>query len=546
MALTKVTYSMLDGAALNVLDYGAAGNGVQDDTSFIQTAINAAAGKVVYFPKGTYLISANLTVNVSNIKLVGDGADISTIKRANNSASEAGGLVVSQCQKVSIYGLGFDGNRANQSNTCSGVSFASAGGGVTDVILKDVASYNWGTSDNDPSTAPFAAGIQLYSATQVLIEGCFASNNGHYGVTTYECKNIQIIGCQSNQNLRHGFGAAGTFRFVTSNNLAIDNGQQGIWYRNIEDGVIANNVVRWTTTDSSVNSRTGIILKRSTVPGEEAGNNICRNITLSNNVVVNASDTVTSPGTSKGIYFIANSGTPNDIVATGNVVENCDNGFFMSNGDNINVSYNTIIGSKVYAIWDDGTNWSIINGNTIKNCVKTAIYSRGRYSAIKNNYIYSLTLDATNTYYGIHYLNRTDTVISGNEVNTINGTNQYLHAVFLDGAFISRNLCYHNQLKNSTNAVVGKSIDFGTSGVSNRDWDNFDGDGFQPYADKRYIGQIYLGETQSVPGIFTGEGSPENVVVARVGSLYLRSDGGPGTTLYVKEQFTNNTGWVAK
>lgn len=43
-----------------------------------------------------------------------------------------------------------------------------------------------------------------------------------------------------------------------------------------------------------------------------------------------------------------------------------------------------------------------------------------------------------------------------------------------------------------------------------------------------------------------GTGSPEGVVKASVGVLYLREDGGAGTTLYVKESGTGNTGWVAK
>lgn len=44
----------------------------------------------------------------------------------------------------------------------------------------------------------------------------------------------------------------------------------------------------------------------------------------------------------------------------------------------------------------------------------------------------------------------------------------------------------------------------------------------------------------------SGTGSPETVVTARVGTLYLREDGGIGTTLYVKESGTGNTGWAAK
>lgn len=47
-------------------------------------------------------------------------------------------------------------------------------------------------------------------------------------------------------------------------------------------------------------------------------------------------------------------------------------------------------------------------------------------------------------------------------------------------------------------------------------------------------------------GILFGPGSPESVVTAAVGTLYRRTDGGAGTTLYVKESGTGNTGWVGK
>lgn len=46
--------------------------------------------------------------------------------------------------------------------------------------------------------------------------------------------------------------------------------------------------------------------------------------------------------------------------------------------------------------------------------------------------------------------------------------------------------------------------------------------------------------------ISAGTGSPENSVTATVGSIYLRTDGGAGTTLYVKESGSGTTGWVAK
>jgi hypothetical protein len=43
-----------------------------------------------------------------------------------------------------------------------------------------------------------------------------------------------------------------------------------------------------------------------------------------------------------------------------------------------------------------------------------------------------------------------------------------------------------------------------------------------------------------------GTGTPEGVVTAPVGDRYRREDGGAGTSFYVKESGTGNTGWVAK
>jgi hypothetical protein len=43
----------------------------------------------------------------------------------------------------------------------------------------------------------------------------------------------------------------------------------------------------------------------------------------------------------------------------------------------------------------------------------------------------------------------------------------------------------------------------------------------------------------------SGEGSPEGQVPADVGSIYLRTDGGSGTTLYLKESGESWNGWVA-
>ena len=59
-----------------------------------------------------------------------------------------------------------------------------------------------------------------------------------------------------------------------------------------------------------------------------------------------------------------------------------------------------------------------------------------------------------------------------------------------------------------------------------------------------FIKQLFIGD--GTPIVTSGAGSPEGVLSAAVGSVYTRTDGGVGTTLYVKESGVSNTGWGPK
>lgn len=59
-----------------------------------------------------------------------------------------------------------------------------------------------------------------------------------------------------------------------------------------------------------------------------------------------------------------------------------------------------------------------------------------------------------------------------------------------------------------------------------------------------FIRQLFFGAGDTV--LTSGAGSPEGVLSAVVGSMYTRTDGGSGTTLYIKESGTSNNGWVVK
>jgi hypothetical protein len=94
-----------------------------------------------------------------------------------------------------------------------------------------------------------------------------------------------------------------------------------------------------------------------------------------------------------------------------------------------------------------------------------------------------------------------------------------------------------------TEGYTGESATFGTGMVApdlgtNTIWN--------------YRDLIQLGSTAKVrfgsagPFISQGTGTPEGVVTAPMGSLFLRTDGGASTTLYVKTSGAGNTGWTAK
>jgi hypothetical protein len=54
---------------------------------------------------------------------------------------------------------------------------------------------------------------------------------------------------------------------------------------------------------------------------------------------------------------------------------------------------------------------------------------------------------------------------------------------------------------------------------------------------------IYLGQSTTAPSVTAGTGTPEGAVTAPIGSVFLRTDGGNSTAVYVKESGSGNTGW---
>ncbi len=194
----------LKGPIYDVKAYGAVGNGVTDDTTAIQSAINAAtvAGGIVFFPAATYL-SSSLDVK-SNVTLLGVGP--ASIILCKPPGGQTALLSIVSHTNVRVLDLTVDGNETNTAQNVLGAYLAVS----TKVIIERVVFQNlthFAVSD-DASAADNAvidcffyrcgtksivgANVSTFGARQ-LIQGCTFQDWG--GVTAG--KGLQSTGVRS-------------------------------------------------------------------------------------------------------------------------------------------------------------------------------------------------------------------------------------------------------------------------------------------------------------------------------------------------------------
>lgn len=86
--------------SVSVKDFGAVGDGVTDDTSAIQAAIDHIEGigrGSLLFPPGVYLLSSQITIDNCDISIKGSGVDVTNLNWSNSS----GGILFTDTSGIS-------------------------------------------------------------------------------------------------------------------------------------------------------------------------------------------------------------------------------------------------------------------------------------------------------------------------------------------------------------------------------------------------------------------------------------------------------------
>lgn len=97
---TVPSYKVIITSVVSVKDFGATGDGVTDDTDAIVNCISSSAYKRVYWPKGTYLVSSDITL------ISGTEWDAESGAVIDGGATKAYDLVIdASAENVSIKGL---------------------------------------------------------------------------------------------------------------------------------------------------------------------------------------------------------------------------------------------------------------------------------------------------------------------------------------------------------------------------------------------------------------------------------------------------------
>jgi hypothetical protein len=534
--------------------FGAIADGVADDLTYIQSALyfsKISEGSVVLKKDKTYLVSGLLVIP-SNTTFTSD-VGTSTIKalRADLTTDMFNMCVNEEYflnpistsvddENIIISNLIFDVNASGLTGTptinnkgagiklynvdnalisnvvihnthtvgivCSGL-FNSI---IENVYLYDIGLKSYATGVDDIILAD-GNGLSLYQGNHAIgnniVRNCRAENFRDNGFTMYAQNDNTFKDCYSN----------------SISSVTTTNSQGGFSVENTAD----NCIIRDCT---SVNTPYGVILSndgyRARVIACDFTSDIA-GVLISKSIadIINCDISLTGLA---GVGIIVGTDDLSSYYDTGSKLINnridCidytidTKGILLRNPKNVIIKNNEIINAQKFIEAKRGSgipfasltesNLIIDNNILLGNCQVVI-----QINELKGVYITNNIFDGISSAYGIYMNEQTELInIVGNRISQNSSVG--IQSIYFEKA--------------SSNSLVKNNPTIG--------W--FDASRWFKLSDGTY---------NSAQLIQSGDGTPENVYYASIGSIWYRTDGGTSTTLYVKESDgTLKTGWVAK
>lgn len=450
--LEQETTAQLAQITTHPLQYGAMGDGLNNDTqAFIEAINHSENGYVVDLQGKNYLI---------------DGVEI------NKKIILKNGTIT-----------------LTDSSTISAISVSNLGSGTT---LENLEIYV------EKGNESYSSGIFLNGTSDVTVKNCYVNGSRsmvdgdfHACIAIHESNNVLIDGCLTENSHRENIFSVDSTDVIISNNMTRNSGYSGVASNNGERIIVMGNTsIGGNASSFSINTKDATVIGNQAKESKQfngftighdtndmggcvVADNIVHesvgvgisiagfdNITVTGNTILNCGDAGinmvnvksnakanvtgnTIRNTVKGIR-VFNYTTEIDLVVSGNMIENItEMGVELITGGTINVVGNSIIGAKVGVKANGRATKSLGIATTIEELI------------ITDNFIKEIQDQV------VLFSNGNDLIFTGNtlkNVNTSQSTKQHLIYIASSTGDITTTLSVKTPMPNvalSNNTIIG-------------------------------------------------------------------------------------------
>lgn len=366
---------------VSVKDFGAVGDGVADDTTAIQAAIDSlpSTGGAVYFPSGVYHVSGIYIDGTSGSKtgvtLYGDGRGSEVFLITGSNGENV--IAANSGTDFTIRNLTINGNVAGNPipgsptdpdyEKWNGIRMA----GVERALITECLIVNCGFG----GILPGAANLTDSPSQQIIMSNNIMRDNSFGIGAMYQNANI-IENNVIVANLTYGMVVDQfSSQCVIAGNTVIGNGNNGIFGYRVDRCTFSGNVCR-------SNSGVGLVIDNGSVDNTIIGNACGDNTNSGIKVIGGAYNNTVSGNTcdNNGQYGINVDGSGNNVIVGNTVRENTYSGIGIVSSPNTVVNDNNCYLNQGSGVYSQDSNLGVCNGNI---CVNNNQFGNANDSGIR-------------------------------------------------------------------------------------------------------------------------------------------------------------------